>query len=135
MRRPAMGQAVVMAFDPMAVVMEAFDRLNDHDLDGYYDLCANDLVYTGTAERRGIEEARSIDEPIFAMLPDHWRRVERILVSGDTVAVWLTFGGTPTSNGRPFEIELCDIFEVRDGKIQSLRMYGDWSTLMEKLAP
>jgi len=95
----------------------------------------DDFEYIGTTERRGIDEARAIDEPIFATLPDHWRRVEKLLVSGDKVAVWLTFGGTPTSNGQSFEIDLCDIFEIRDGKIQSLRMYSDWSALTEKLAP
>jgi len=124
-----------MASEPQAVVTAAFERLNDHDLDGYYGLCADDFVYIGSTERRGIDEARAVDEPIFSTLPDHWRRVEKRLVSGDTVAVWLTFGGTPTPNGRPFEVELCDVFEVRNGKIQSLRMYGDWSVLMEKLAP
>ena len=124
-----------MSLDPKTIVMRAFERLNDHDLDGYYGLCADDFEYIGTTERRGIDEARAIDEPIFATLPDHWRRVEKLLVSGDKVAVWLTFGGTPTSNGQSFEIDLCDIFEIRDGKIQSLRMYSDWSALTEKLAP
>lgn len=104
-------------------------RLNDHDLDGYYALCANDFRYVGTAERIGHTAAREVDESIFAAVPDHWRRIDRMVVSGDVVAVWLTFGGTPTSTGRRFEAELCDIIEVRDGLIQSVTMYGDWPAL------
>jgi ketosteroid isomerase-like protein len=120
--------------DPKSVVLAAIDRLNAHDLEGYYDMCADDFAYIGTTERRGKSEARAVDEPLFAGLPDHWRRLEKLLVCGDTVAVWLTFGGTPTATGRAFETELCDLIEVRDGKIQSLRMYGDWPALMAKLA-
>ena len=132
---PTTGTMARMAADPRSVVLTALDRLNAHDLEGYYELCADDFVYVGTTERRGKAEARAVDEPLFAGLPDHWRRVERLLVSGDTVAVWLTFGGTPTANGRAFEAELCDLIEVRDGKIQSIRMYGDWPALMAALAP
>jgi ketosteroid isomerase-like protein len=121
--------------DPQTVVLTALERLNAHDLDGYYELCADDFAYIGTTERRGIAEARAIDEPLFAGLPDHWRRVDKLLVSGDTVVVWLTLGGTPVANGVAFEAELCDVIEVRDGKIQSLRMYADWPAFMAKLAP
>ena len=54
-------------------------------------------------------------------------------MSGETVAVWLTFGGTPTATGRSFEAELCDLVEVPDGKVQSLRMHADWPALVTKL--
>jgi ketosteroid isomerase-like protein len=124
-----------MSTDPQTVVLTALDRLNEHDLDGYYALCAPDFAYTGTSTRHGHAEARSIDEPLFAGIPDHWRRVDRILVSGDYVAVWLTFGGTPAATGQPFEAELCDIIEVREGLIQSLTMYADWPAFASKLAP
>jgi ketosteroid isomerase-like protein len=118
---------------PEAVVREALDRLNEHDLDGYYDLCTDDFLYVGTSTRHGKDEARAIDQPLFDAIPDHWRRVERLLVSGDAVAVWLRFGGTPVATGRAFDAELCDIIVVRDGLIQSLTMYADWPSLMSKL--
>lgn len=114
---------------PASIVEEAMRRLNDHDLDGYYALCAVDFRYVWTAERIGHSAAREVDEPIFAAMPDHWRRIDKLIVSGDVVAVWLTFGGTPTPTGRRLEAELCDIIEVRDGLIQSLTMYADWPAL------
>ena len=124
-----------MESDPRSVVLAALDRLNAHDLDGYYELCADDFACIGSTERRGKSEARAVDEPLFTVLPDHWRRVEKLLVCGNTVAVWLTFGGTPTSTGRAFEADLCDVIEVSDGKIQSIRIYADLPALMAKLAP
>ena len=124
-----------MATDPRSIVLAAFDRLNAHDLDGFYDLCADDLEYeyVGTMELRGKAEARAFDEPGFVGLPDHWRRVEKLLVCGDTVAVWLIFGGTPTVTGQAFEADVCDVIKVSDGKIQSVRCYTDVPALMAKL--
>ncbi|MEY2471986.1 MAG: SnoaL-like polyketide cyclase [Actinomycetota bacterium] len=123
-----------MANDPRSVVVAALDRLNDHDLDGYYDMCADDFRYVGTTAREGKSEARAVDEPFFARVPDHWRRIDKLLVSGNTVVVWLTFGGTAAASGRGFEAELCDVIEVEDGRITSLTMYADWPTLMSKMA-
>ena len=118
---------------PEAIVREALDRLNKHDLAGYYDLCADDFLYVGTSTRRGKEQARAVDEPFLSAIPDHWRRIDRLLVSGDTVAVWLTLGGTPVANGKAFEAELCDVIVVRDGLIRSLTMYADWPSIMSRL--
>jgi ketosteroid isomerase-like protein len=120
--------------DPESIVRAAIDRLNAHDLDGYYELCADDFAYIGTTERRGKAAARAVDEPLFAGLPDHWRRVEKLLVCGDTVAVWLCFGGTPRATGRAFEVELCDVIEVRDARIQSIRIYADFGAFTAKLS-
>ncbi|MFO7563622.1 MAG: nuclear transport factor 2 family protein [Enhygromyxa sp.] len=122
-----------MTKDPKAVVERAFACLNEHDLDAYYALCADDFTYTGMTTTRGRDVARQIDAAAFAALPDHWRRVERILVSGDTVAVWLVFGGTSPATGEPFEIEFCDVFEVREGLIQSITMYADWPALLQQI--
>ena len=124
-----------MDTDPKSIVLAMFDRLNKHDLDGYYDLFAEDIVYTGANESRGIAAARATNEPFFESVPDHWRRVDRLLVAGDTVAVWLTFGGTPRATGVPYEVEVCSVIEVRDGKVQSTRMYTDWKALISKLSP
>lgn len=121
--------------DPATVVEEALRRLNDHDLDGYYALCADDFRYVGTAERVGHAAAREVDEPMFAAVPDHWRRIDKLIVGGDVVAVWLTLGGTPTATGQAFEAEFCDIIEVRDGLIQSLTLYADWPGLFRNFAP
>jgi ketosteroid isomerase-like protein len=117
--------------DPRAVVEAAFQRLNEHDIDGYFALCADDFVYSvGPSVVRGKPAARAVDEPAYTALPDHWRRIDKILASRDTVAVWLTFGGTRSADGVAREVDVCDIFEVRDGLIQSLACYADWNQLI-----
>lgn len=118
---------------PRSVVEEAFARLNAHDLDGYHALLHDDVVITGTGETRGLEANRVLDATVFAALPDHWRRVDRILEAGHTVAVWLTFGATASATEKPFEVEVCDIVEVRDGRITSITMYGDWAPMYAAL--
>ena len=118
--------------DPAATVCSALQRLNEHAVDGYIALGADDLVYASMTTVKGMEAARALDEAALAKLPDHWRRIDRLLVSGDTVAIWLTFGGTPAGK-EPFEAELCDIFEVRDGLIHSITTYANWPVMMERL--
>lgn len=118
---------------PDTIVRAAFDRLNAHDLDGYYALLAEDISYTAMTTTHGRAAARAVDAAGFAALPDHWRRIDRLLVSGDVVAVWLTFGGTPATTGEAMEVEFCNIFEVRDGLIQALTIYTDWPALFAQL--
>ena len=68
------------------------------------------------------------------------------LTLGDPGAVHRAYLGGNSENWRPFLDhladspgvwvdwpELCDIIEVREGKIQSLRMYADWPALVTKL--
>ena len=133
-RQRTNGHYEPMDDDPKSIVLAMYDRLNTHDLDGSYDLFAEDILYTGWSEFRGVAEARDANETFFKGVPDHWRRVERLLVDGDVVATWVTLGGTPTVNGTPFEIEFCNVIEVRDGEIKSIRMYADWPSLASKVS-
>src|SRR4051794_15483898 len=98
--------------DQRLTVEHAFDRLNAHDLNGYYSLLAEDVVYTGSAVRHGRGEARAFDQRVWEAVPDHWRTVEKLLVSGDVVAAWIKFGGTVERTSRRFGLEFCDIIEV-----------------------
>ena len=117
------------------LVEEWFRRYNDHDLDGCYELGADDLRLDGAVSAVGKEAARALDEEFFAVLPDHRRRIDKILVSGDTVAVWITFGATPIATGVPLEFELCDVIEVHDGRITSVTILADWQAVLPKLTP
>jgi ketosteroid isomerase-like protein len=50
------------------------------------------------------------------------------------VVVGPTVGGTPTVPGMPFEVEVCSLIEVRDGKVPSIRMNTDWPALLSKVS-
>jgi ketosteroid isomerase-like protein len=110
---------------PPTVVEEALDALNRDDYDAYSALLAEDVHYEGSRVIPGRAAARQVDRAFFGTLSRHWRRIERSVVNRDTVVVWLRFGGT-TKEGREFEVDLCDVVRVQDGRITSLRMYGDW---------
>src|SRR5215211_5612575 len=71
-------------------------------------LCAEDMTYVCAGETvHGKEPVRGLDEQILAILPDHWRRVERLLVDGDVVVAWIVLGGTLAHDGKPFEADVC----------------------------
>ncbi len=120
--------------NPRHIVETAIARLTAHDLDGYYGLLADDVTCRdGSVERHGKSEVRALDEPVFELIPDHWRRIDKLLVSGNVVALWGAFGGTLSTTGTTIEIEACVINEVCDGKIQSIVTYADWSALLQSV--
>jgi len=45
----------------------------------------------------------------------------------------VTSAGTVPATGRSVTLPFCDIFEVKNGKVQSRRSYGDTGALMTQL--
>ena len=122
--------------DSAELVRAALDRLNEHDLVGYYALMTDDVVNThGLGTFRGKEAVAATADAAFATMSDHWRRIDRLLVSGDEVAVWLTFGAVVAKTGRPFELEACTIYTIRDGAIAAITEYADWSAAFAAAEP
>ena len=64
------------------------------------------------------------------MTSEHWRNVERLLVSGDYVATWLIAGGLVAESGNRWEMQECAIWKVRDGRIEAIQDYADWRPLL-----
>ena len=119
---------------PEAVILSALETLNRGDLDAFYALLSEDFVYTTPLYSvQGRDATRAADAPMFAQLSHHWREADRVLTSGDKVAVWLRFGGTVARNGRTFEVEVCDIFTVDGEQLTALEIYGDFSGMMAAL--
>lgn len=111
--------------DPASLVRAAFEHLNAHDLDAYYALLTDDVVSIGVTGRfEGKDAMRAGIGLSFDAIPDHWRRVERIAVSDNSVATWITFGGTVAATGESVEIEACVIWDVEGGRIRSIREYA-----------
>jgi ketosteroid isomerase-like protein len=108
--------------DPASLVRAAFEHLNAHDLDAHYALLTDDVVSIGVLGRfEGKDAVRAGIDPAFDAMPDHWRRIERMAVSDESVATWT--GGTVASTGEKVEIEGCVIWTVQDGRIRSIREY------------
>jgi steroid delta-isomerase-like uncharacterized protein len=76
--------------------------------------------------------------------PDGKVTVDRVIESGDYVAVEFTGRGTHTgtlatsmgeipATGRSMTLQLCDVMEFKNGKVQSQKTYFDTGSMMAQL--
>ena len=121
--------------DREALVRAAVARLEAHDMEGYLEHLADDVVsITPVATCRGKDEFRGYLDQL-ALIPDHWRRVERLVVSGDSVATWMVFGGTVGATGRSFEIEGCTVWDIAGDRIQAITEWIDLGPMLAAAEP
>ena len=108
----------------MLTLLEDFgDAWNRHDIDTLMSMMTDDGVYEASAgahvdgERyEGQKAVRAAFAAIFETFPDAQWGNPRHFVSGDRgVSEW-TFTGT-LADGRRVEVNGCDVFVFRDGKI------------------
>lgn len=125
-------------------LLEAWNR---RDWESLKASTAADAVLTvvGTGETfHGPEGFHQIDKMWADAFPDGKITEDRIIGAGDLVVVeytgrgthtgaMVTSAGTVPATGRSVTLQFCDIFEVRKGKVQSRRSYGDTGSLMTQL--
>ncbi len=133
--------------DNVSIARSFYDRWNNRDFDGVAALFAPDgeLVEVGAGLRLiGPEGAKELARMWADAFPDGSVTVERTFAAGDCVCLEMTGRGTHTgtlrspggdipATGRPVELEGCDVIEVRDGKIASMRSYMDSGTMLAQL--
>jgi len=105
--------------------LDAFfaDGWNRHDVDALMTFMADDCVFEGVGgpdacgrRYEGRERVRDAFARIFAAVPDvRFDDVRHFLAGGRGVSEW-TFKGT-TTEGKKLEVNGCDLFTFRDGKI------------------
>jgi ketosteroid isomerase-like protein len=117
------------------VVRAAVERLNANDLAGYYALMADGVeMVTESRTLTGKPAVTAELDKNFQSVSNHWTAtVDRLVVSGNHVATWLTLGGETVRSGVPWQVEGCTVWEVRQGYITSVREYYDWSPLLQAL--
>jgi ketosteroid isomerase-like protein len=119
---------------PEHVVRAAIERVNADDFPGYYDLMADGIVMvTETRTLTGKPAVTPELDACFQFVSNNWMRVDRLVVSGDHVATWLTVGGATVMSGVPWQVEGCTVWTVREGSIASIREYYDWGPLLRAL--
>jgi ketosteroid isomerase-like protein len=110
--------------------LEAFgDGWNRHDVDFLMTFMSDDCVFETTAGREvcgtryeGRERVREAFAKVFKIFPDAHFGDARHFVAGDRgVSEW-RFTGT-TSDGRKVEVNGCDLFTFRNGKIAVKNSY------------
>ncbi|MEW5918418.1 MAG: nuclear transport factor 2 family protein [Gemmatimonadota bacterium] len=105
-------------------LLQAFaDAFNRHDCDTLLSMMTEDCVFEASAgnfvngERsEGPHAVRAAFAAVFAQYPDaHWGDARHYATGDRGVSEW-TFTGT-LSDGRRVEVNGCDLFTIRNGKI------------------
>jgi len=124
------------------IVKEYLEAWNNREFDRMRDLMHPDYTYTGGdgREQKGPEAGLAVSRMFASAFPDGRTNVVNIKESGDTVLVEKIGRGTHrgdlmgmAATGRSVAIPVCEVFEVRDGKIYREREYLDMATMMTQL--
>ena len=111
-------------------VLQAFaDAWNRHDVDALMTFMSEDCVFEASAgpdscgsRYAGRDAVRQSFADVFASFPDaHWEGARHFVHGDRGVSEW-TFTGTRTDGAR-VEVQGCDLFTFRDGKIALKNSY------------
>ena len=111
-------------------MLDAFaDAWNRHDIDALMSFMADDCAFESSAGRdvcgtrfAGREAVRSGFLDVWAVFPDaHWRNARHFVHGDRGVSEW-TFTGTK-ADGTRVEVNGCDLFMFRDGRIALKNSY------------
>ena len=116
-----------------AEVLELLDRFadawNGHDLDALMSMMTDDCVFEASAgpqvdgqRSEGKPAVRAAYAAVFEAFHDaHWANCRHFVAGDRGVSEW-TFTGTQ-KDGRRVEVNGCDVFTFRDGKIAIKNSY------------
>ena len=133
--------------DIMQIARSQYEAWNDRDFDRLGSLFADDaeIVVAGSDARfRGPEGARDYGRTWVDAFPDGRISIDTETAQGDRVVIEYTGHGTQTGTlrgpageipptGRSVTLQLCDVTEVRGGKIAAVRTYFDSAALLTQL--
>jgi steroid delta-isomerase-like uncharacterized protein len=125
-------------------LLEAWNR-RDFDYIGEHTAADSVTTAAGSGETwRGLAGVREYNSMWADAFPDGKITVDRIMEAGDTVIVEYTGRGTHTAplvtsrgtspaTGRSATLHFCDVYDIKDGKVQKQNTYGDSGALMAQL--
>ena len=128
--------------DVASIAREYSDAWNRRHWAKWRELFHPEYTYTGGdgQVQKGPEAGMAIGQMFATALPDGKIDVQSISVAGDTAIVEFIGRGTHTGDlmgiaptGRHITMPVCDILEIRDGKIYAEREYMDMLTMMQQL--
>ena len=120
---------------------------NDKNWEAMRAAVATDVSYEELATHRKVKGV----DPILALwqgwataLPDSKATFHTALVSGNSVVLEVTWRGTHKgplqtpdgevpATGKTIELPACQVIEIADGKVKSMRQYFDMATIMLQL--
>jgi steroid delta-isomerase-like uncharacterized protein len=120
---------------------------NERNFDEMAEAAAPDSMITivGSGDTfEGPDGSRAYNTMWADGFPDGKVTIDRVIASGDHVVVEFTGRGTHTgtlvtsmgeipATGRSLTLQLCDVMEFKDGKVQSQTTYFDTGSMMAQL--
>ena len=108
---------------PEALLAAFADAWNRHDVEALMSMMTDDGVFEASAgpdangeRHEGPAAVRAAYEAVFRQYPDaHWANPRHFVKGNRGVSEW-TFTGT-LNDGRRVEVDGCDVFTFRNGKI------------------
>jgi ketosteroid isomerase-like protein len=130
-----------------AAIRKAYHFAEDKDVVRWVNCFTKDGTFTdesiGVTYRGPIELGRTVE--IYATaFPDMHRELYNLYVIGDTVVVELALQGTQKGplalpqgivppTGKRMDVPCCDVFRLKDGKIQSFNCYPSGTVILAQL--
>jgi ketosteroid isomerase-like protein len=128
------------------VIRKAYETAEVKDINGFVSLFTEDAIIRNKAdgtEYRG-EELGGIVTDTAKAFPDMHRELYDFYVSGDVVVVELSLnathtgpmempGGTIKATGKEIHAPCCDVWSLKNGKIQSFNCYNSATVILAQL--
>ena len=129
--------------DAASIAREYLEGWNRRDWARYRDVLHPEYTFTGGDEQtqKGQDAGLAIGQMFATAFPDGRIDVQKITTAGDSFAI-AEFIGRGTHNGdlmgiaptgRQITIPVCEVYDLRDGKIYAERQYMDMMVLMQQL--
>ena len=128
--------------DPTAIAREYVEAWNKRDFAKYRELLHPQYTYTGSdgARQNGPDAGVGVGQMFANAFPDGKLEVERVHGVGNFAISEYTGSGTHkgdlmgiAATGRRVTMPVCNVIEIRDGKIIAERDYMDMAYMMQQL--
>jgi steroid delta-isomerase-like uncharacterized protein len=141
------GGGVMSAEENKTIVQALFDGFNNRDLDRTVAMVTDDFQLVDIAVGQtfqGPEGFRQWLQAFLTAFPDTQAHPTTIIAEGDWLASEHTGRGTHTGplvgpagtippTGRSIEVQIAEIYQIRDGKVALLHAYYDAATILRQL--
>jgi len=128
--------------DATSIAREYLDAWNRRDWARYRDILHPEYTYTGGdgKAQKGQDVGLAVGQMFATAFPDGRIDVQSVHATGNVAIAEFTGRGTHTGDlmgiaptGRQISIPVCEIYDLRDGKIYAERQYMDMMHLMQQL--
>ncbi len=128
--------------DSKTIMQQYVDAMSAHNINRVRELLHSKYSYTSSdgKKQEGIQAGIDIATMYMNAFPDLELDVKNIYTVGNVVVAEFICQGTQKGKimdiaptGRKIELPVCDIVEVRDGKIYAEREYFDAAAMMHQL--